>query len=199
MGTWFTRFYDIFMEPLERRGLRDIRRKLIRNASGTVLEIGSGTGNNFPYYEQVEKVVAIEPELFMRERSLKRVSTVQIPIEVISAGAEALPFPDNTFDTVVGTLVLCTIANPSKALSEIRRVCKPDGTVLFFEHVRLNNNPFLGRLQDCLTPIWRRLCHGCHLNRDSLQQVTMAGFKVLRVERYFKDIFIAVEAVNKKI
>nr|WP_027415146.1 class I SAM-dependent methyltransferase [Aneurinibacillus terranovensis] len=198
MGKWFPRLYDTLMEPLERRGLRDIRKNLIRKASGKVLEIGSGTGFNFPYYEQAEKVVAIEPEPLMREQSLEKAKTVRIPIEVILAGAEALPFPDNTFDTVVGTLVLCTIPNPSKALAEIRRVCKSDGTVLFFEHVRLSD-PFLGRLQDWLTPIWKQLCDGCHLNRDSLEQVKRAGFKVIRIEQYFKNIFIVIEAANKKI
>lgn len=197
MGKWFSRLYDPLMGPLERRGFGNIRKSLIGKAQGDVLEIGSGTGFNFPYYERAQKVIAIEPESLMREKSLPRAQNASVPIDVISAGAEELPFPDNTFDTVVGTLVLCTIPDAPKALQEIRRVCKPDGQVLFFEHVRLDH-PFLGRLQDWLTPTWKRLCDGCHLNRNTLAMIKEAGFKFTRVERHFKDIFLVIESVNKK-
>jgi ubiquinone/menaquinone biosynthesis C-methylase UbiE len=196
MGKWFSRLYDPLMEPLERRGFGDIRKKLIGKAKGEVLEIGSGTGFNFPYYKQAEQVIAIEPEPLMIKKSLPRAKSALVPIDVISADAEKLPFPDDTFDTVVGTLVLCTIPDVQKALNEIRRVCKPDGQVLFFEHVRLDH-PFLGRLQDWLTPAWKHLCEGCHLNRNTLAMIKDAGFKIIRVERHFKDIFLVIETVNK--
>jgi ubiquinone/menaquinone biosynthesis C-methylase UbiE len=197
MGKWFPRLYDILMEPLERRGVRDIRKNLVRKSQGHVLEIGSGTGFNFPYYDRAQKVIAIEPEPLMRERSLPRAQNASVPIDVIAAGAEELPFPDNTFDTVVGTLVLCTIPDTKKALEEMRRVCKPDGQVLFFEHVRLEH-PFLGSMQDWLTPAWKRLCDGCHLNRNTLAMIEEAGFEITQVERHFKDIFLVIETVNKK-
>lgn len=197
MSKWFPRWYDKLMEPLERRGLREIRKNLIGKAEGKVLEIGSGTGFNFPFYDRAQKVIAIEPEPMMREQSLPRTRKSRVPIEVISAGAEGLPFPDNSFDTVVGTLVLCTIPDPSKALEEIRRVCKPGGKVLFFEHVRLNQ-PVLGRLQDWLTPVWKRFCDGCHLNRNTLELIRQTGLQVVRVEGYANDLFLVVETENKK-
>jgi ubiquinone/menaquinone biosynthesis C-methylase UbiE len=197
MGTRFARWYDTLMKPLETKGLRGIRSKLIAKASGTVLEIGSGTGINFSYYRDVEKVTAIEPEAAMRERSLARAKDADVTIEVLSARAESLPFPDNTFDSVIATLVFCTIADPEKALKEIQRVCKPDGTVIFLEHVR-SNNSFLGAVQDKLTPVWRHVCDGCHLNRRTEELIKQAGFKVVYVKRYFKNIFVVVESVNQK-
>jgi ubiquinone/menaquinone biosynthesis C-methylase UbiE len=197
MSRWFSKVYDSMMVPLEQRGLAEIRKNLVRHAQGKVLEIGSGTGLNFPYYEHAENVIAIEPEEFMRERSLSRASRALVPIDVILADAEMLPFRDNTFDTVVGTLVLCTIPSPLKALDEVRRVCKPGGKILVLEHVRLDR-PLLGRIQDWLTPVWKHLCDGCHLNRNTLEMVSKAGFKIVRVKRYYKNIFLEIEIVNNK-
>jgi len=197
MGKLFTQLYDRIMQPLEQRGIAEIRKNLIRKARGRVLEIGSGTGLNFPYYEHAEKVIALEPQQSMRERSLSRASLADVPIDVILASAEDLPFQDNTFDTVVGTLVLCTIPDPNKALEEIRRVCKPDGKILFLEHVRVDR-PIMGRIQDWLTPVWKHLCDGCHLNRETLKLVDKAGFKIVNIKRYYKNIFLEIEAVNDK-
>lgn len=197
MGKWFPRFYDILMEPLERRRFREIRNNLLQDIQGRVLEIGSGTGFNFSFYKQAQKVIAIEPEPLMRDKSLPRAKRANVPLEVVLASAEELPFPDDSFDAVVGTLVLCTIPNPTKALQEISRVCKPDGSVLFFEHVRLNH-PVLGRLQDLLTPVWKHLCDGCHLNRNTLELVKQAGFQVINVERYYKKLFLVIKTLNKK-
>lgn len=197
MGTLFSRFYDTFMFPLEKRKFHLIRKQLIGNASGKVLEIGSGTGANFLYYVNAVEVIAVEPELLMRAKSLDKAKKAPVPIDVRSGRAEELPFADNSFDTVVGTLVLCTIPDPQKALQEIRRVCKPGGQIKFFEHVRVNQSK-LGVLQDYLTPVWKRLCDGCHLNRDSLALVKQSGMRVIRTEHLFKKIFIIVEAENEK-
>jgi ubiquinone/menaquinone biosynthesis C-methylase UbiE len=197
MGKLFSKVYDTLMHPLEQKGFAEIRKNLIQHAQGEVLEIGSGTGLNFPFYEQAEKVFAIEPEPSMRDRSLSRAKQACVPIDVVLAGAEELPFKDNSFDTVVGTLVLCTIPNPLMALEEVKRVCKSDGKILFLEHVKLDR-PLLGRMQDWLTPIWKHLCDGCHLNRNTLEMVNHAGFKVVRINRYYKNIFVEIEAVNNK-
>ncbi len=196
LSWWFARLYDRLMEPLERSGLRSIRQRLLQEAHGKVLEIGSGTGANFLHYdpERVQCVIAVEPAEQMRRRSLAKVEAV-VPVEVVAAGAENLPFPDAFFDTVVGTLVFCTIPDPEKALQEVRRVCKPGGTVLIFEHVRLES-PFLARLQDLLTPVWKRLCDGCHLNRNTLQLVRRSGLQVKRVESYYRDLFLVIVAVH---
>jgi len=197
MGEWFPKWYDTLMSPLEKRGFQTIRKNLVSKAEGKVLEIGSGTGLNFPYYEKADEVIAIEPQSLIRQQSHVRARISRVPINVISAGAEELPFPENSFDTVVGTLVLCTISDPLKALEEIRRVCKPEGKVLWFEHVRINDS-ILGSLQDWLTPVWKRLCDGCHLNRNTLELMKQAGFKIIRIERFYKKIFLVVEAVNRK-
>lgn len=197
MSKLFPRVYDLAMAPLERRGFGAIRRDLIGKARGQVLEIGSGTGINFALYRDVEKVTAIEPEILMRQQSLPRAEAASVPIEVVAAGAEELPYPADQFDTVVCTLVLCTVPDFIKALAEIRRVCKPEGRVLFFEHVRLEH-PLLGRLQDWMTPAWKRLCDGCHLNRELIGWIKQAGFEIERLERRYKQVFLVIEAVNKK-
>jgi ubiquinone/menaquinone biosynthesis C-methylase UbiE len=117
--------YDLLMKPLEITRFSGIREKLISNAEGRVLEIGSGTGVNFPLYKYATQVDAIEPNSYMRNKSLERMKLTKIPIQTYLVKAESLPFPDSTFDTVVGTLVFCTIPDPLKALNEVRRVCKP--------------------------------------------------------------------------
>ncbi|EXX88893.1 methyltransferase type 11 [Paenibacillus darwinianus] len=197
MSTFFTRYYDALMGPLERRRFGPIRRKLLAGLKGRVLEIGSGTGINFPYYEDAAHVTAIEPEAAMRAQSLGRAEKARAVIEVIPGDAERLPFPDSTFDSVAVTLVMCTIPDPVKALAEIRRVCKPEGEVLFFEHVRLEGS-FLGTVQDWLTPVWKRLCDGCHLNRNTLQLIDNSGLEILNVERHYNDIFLVAYTLNRK-
>ena len=193
MGRWCAALYDTVMAPVERGGFQAIRKQLLRHASGKVLEIGSGTGVNFPYYTEAERVIALDPTPAMVERSLPRTTQVAVPIEVIVANAEALPFPDHTFDTVVGTLVFCTIPDPCQALCEMRRICKPAGKVLFFEHVRVHH-PLVGRLQDWLTPLWKRMAGGCHLNRNTLALIKQAGFEVTCIEPQYQELFLVIEA-----
>lgn len=197
MSKWFSKLYDPAMKPLENRGFRNIRKNLMRKANGKVLEIGSGTGLNFPHYVKAKEVTALEPDSSMRERSLIRADQAKVPIRVITGKAEQLPFQDNEFDVIVGTLVLCSITDPKKALAEMRRVCKPEGKVLFFEHVRMNDS-LLGSLQDWLTPAWKRICDGCHLNRNTFQLIKQAGFEVLHVEHKARGLLLVVEAVNSK-
>lgn len=191
MGKWFPHIYDIGMKPLENRTFKQIRRVLLEKASGRVLEIGSGSGINFPLYHNVEKVDAIEPSLDMQEKSLKRKQLATIPIECHLQSAEHLLFPDHTFDTVVSTLVFCTIPHPEKALEEIKRVGKENATYLFFEHVKMDQ-PLLAKAQDALTPFWKMVCDGCHLNRDTLKLIKEAGFRVTDVKSYYKSLFITV-------
>jgi ubiquinone/menaquinone biosynthesis C-methylase UbiE len=194
---WFPKVYDTLMGPLERRGFGTIRERLVSQAEGKVLEIGSGTGFNFPYYQRAQEVIALEPDPVMREKSLIRANSASVPIKIIAGKAEKLPFQDNEFDTVVGTLVLCTVEDPIQALEEVRRVCKRDGKVLFFEHVRINDS-WLGMLQDWLTPGWKRLCDGCHLNRNTLESIGRAGFEVVHLEQFGKKLFVVAECINRK-
>lgn len=152
MGKWFPTIYDMAMSPLEKTKFKKIRKKLVNQASGRVLEIGSVTGVNFPHYQNATQVDAIEPNPLMKERA-------RILIQIYQVKAEKLPFADNTFDSVVATLVFCTIPEPIKAVQEIQRVSKPNAKILFFEHVRLDQ-AFLGKTQDILTPLWKKACDG---------------------------------------
>lgn len=197
MVKWFSHYYDIMMSPLEQRGMREIRELLLSKATGKVLEIGSGTGLNFPHYKNAEEIIAIEPDSYMRSKSMTRLKESNIPIRVIDCGAERMPFPDNSFDTAVGTLVFCTIPNPKMALQEIKRVCKPDAKILLFEHVRLDH-PLIGRIQDWVTPLWKHLCDGCHLNRNTIDVLKQEGFRVTRMNTHYKRLFVTIEAINKK-
>jgi ubiquinone/menaquinone biosynthesis C-methylase UbiE len=197
MGKWFSRLYDPAMAPLEKHFLHELRERLVGKAYGNVLEIGSGTGLNFPIYKQVEKVVAIEPNLFMREKSLLRAKGAEVQIEVVAGDAGNLPFANDVFDTAICTLVICTVPDPNQVLQELRRVVKPGGVVLFIEHVRFTGSG-LGHLQDWLTPLWRHLCDGCYLNRNTLDLVKSAGFKVIHIERFIRGLVLHMEVINRK-
>ncbi|MCM2532403.1 class I SAM-dependent methyltransferase [Neobacillus pocheonensis] len=197
MSRLFAKWYDFFMNPLEKKKFKRIRKELISKASGNVLELGSGTGINFPLYEAAEKVTAIEPSQHMIARSLSKLKKSFVPIEMVQASAEELPFAANTFDTVVATLVFCTIPNPEKAILEMKRVCKSEGKILLFEHVKMENR-FLSTLQDWLTPVWKKICDGCCLNRDTINLLKVHDITILKMQKYYSDLFIFVESVNKK-
>lgn len=199
MGKWFPMVYDMAMKPFERKRFKKIRTKLIDKAGGRVLEIGFGSGVNFPYYtnKNIDQVDAIEPNPIMRELALKYISSSPIPIQTYSAVAEKLPFDDNTYDSVVATLVFCTIPDPIKALEEIQRVSKPGAEILLFEHVRMNQKG-LAKMQDVLTPLWRKVCDGCHLNRDTLELLRQTEMDITCVDYYYKSLFLTVEAINNK-
>lgn len=185
------------MAPLEKKKFKKIRKRLISKAKGHVLEIGSGTGVNFPFYVNATHVTAIEPNSDMLKRSCSKARNHFVPIQMHLGKADDLPFPDNTFDTVVGTLVFCTIPDSKKALAEIQHALKPDGKLLLFEHVRLNHS-VLGKTQDLLTPLWKRMCDGCCLNRDTLQMVKNAGFHVDSVESIYNGLFLIMQVSNPK-
>jgi ubiquinone/menaquinone biosynthesis C-methylase UbiE len=193
----FAEWYDFFMRPLEKRKFRRIREELLTNASGHVLEIGSGTGINFPLYNSVEKVVATEPSNYMINKSQEKIKQSSVKIELVKTGAEKLPFADNSFDTVVATLVLCTIPNPNQAMVEILRVCKPGGKLLFFEHVKMNNR-FLAALQEWLTPAWKKICDGCCLNRDTLTLLENNQLIINEIKSYYNGLFLSVKAIKPK-
>lgn len=199
MGQWFPKIYDIAMKPLERNRFKKIRMKLINKADGRVLEIGSGSGVNFPYYKSknIDQIDAVEPNSLMTERARELINSTSIPIQTYLAKAEKLPFEANTFDSVVATLVFCTIPNPIKALEEIQRVSKPGARILLFEHVKMEQKP-LAKMQDALTPLWRKVCDGCHLNRDTLEMLKQTEIDITSVEFYYKSLFLTVDGVNRK-
>jgi len=195
LGRMFAKGYDFFMRPLEKKRFKEIREELLVKANGCVLEIGSGTGINFPLYKSVKKVVATEPSTYMIERSQEKLKQSPVKIEIVQAGAEKLPFPDNSFDTVVATLVLCTIPNPNQAMIEMLRVCKPGGKLLFFEHVKMDNQ-FLACLQEVLTPAWKKICDGCCLNRDTLTLIKGNDLLINEIKSYYNGLFLSLETIK---
>jgi ubiquinone/menaquinone biosynthesis C-methylase UbiE len=164
------------------RPLRRVREYVVPEASGEVLEIGVGTGLNFPLYDpaNVTRVIGVEPDPHMLRRACRRAETVGLPIELHEVGAERLPFAADRFDTAVVTFVLCTIPDPAAALREVRRVLRPGGRVLFAEHTR-SVQPGLARVQDRLTPVWKRLAGGCHLNRPAGDLLGASGLELAGV------------------
>jgi ubiquinone/menaquinone biosynthesis C-methylase UbiE len=182
-GRLFSALYDSCMKGTEEAGLREKRSDLLGRAAGRTLELGAGTGLNLELYpEAVEELVLVEPDPHMAKRLRPRIAESNRKATVHESGAEKLPFEDNSFDTVVATLVFCTIPDPDAALAEARRVLKPGGRLLFLEHVR-SEDPGLARWQDRLEKPWRFLGDGCHCNRDTVAKVSAAGFDLDRVER----------------
>ena len=158
------------------------RRRLLAGARGAVLEIGGGTGANLVHYRDVDRVTIAEPDPFMRSRIGPNLQDSRVPVEVSSAGAEALPFPDQSFDTVVSTLVLCTVPDQAAVLKEIMRVLRPGGRLLFIEHVRAEGST--ARWQDRLERPWGWLFAGCHPNRETVATIEKAGFEMEGFESF---------------
>ena len=171
----FPMLYDAFMAPAERGRLGCWREAVVVAAEGRVLEIGAGTGLNFAHYRADAWVVATDPDVGMLERARPRARESAAEIEFVAADAEALPFRDGAFTEGVVGLALCTIPRPSVALAELRRTIRRGGRLRLLEHVRLDS-PVLGRLQDWLTPLWRRVAGGCRLNRRTVETVADSGF-----------------------
>lgn len=185
----FAAFYDRLNAAAEKSWQGERRARLLSDARGEVLEIGGGTGANLPHYRSAERVVVTEPDPFMREKLCPKLSEARVPVEVLDAGAQSLPFADDSFDAVVSTLVLCTVPDQRSALAEIKRVLRPEGRLLFMEHVRAEGS--VSRWQDRLLPIWRRLFAGCHPNRDTLASIEAAGFEVRDLERFEPPVPLA--------
>ena len=158
------------------------RRKLLAPAKGRVLEVGAGTGVNLPHYpESVGELVVTDGLDGMLRRAERRARRLGREVVTVRAPVESLPYPDGSFDTVVGSLVLCSVVDQDRALAEIRRVLRPGGRYLFLEHVR-SDDPKLARRQDRLERLWRAVTFGCHPNRDTLPRIE-AAFDVEKVER----------------
>src|SRR5436190_5242928 len=175
----FAAMYDRLMAGTERAGLADRRARLVAGARGTTLELGAGTGLNLRHYPAaVTDLVLAEPDRHMARRLRERLAKAGRPAEVVEAPAERLPFEDGRFDTVVVTLVLCTVQDPAQALEEIARVLKPGGRLLFLEHVRAPDGARLSRWQDRLERPWGWFGGGCHPNRDTVAALEASPLSV---------------------
>jgi ubiquinone/menaquinone biosynthesis C-methylase UbiE len=176
----FAAMYERFSRGgAERNFMEPLRKEIIGQAKGVVLEIGAGNGLNFAFYnpEQVERVEAVEPDSAMLRYARERLNTARVPITLSQAPVETLPFADEIFDSAVATLVFCSVTDPERGLSEIRRVVKPGGILLLIEHVRANG-AFARQLQNIITPVTKRMAGNCHWNRDTARSVISADFEI---------------------
>lgn len=171
----------------------DERRELLAQAQGVVLEIGAGTGSSLHCYsESVDTLIALESDVSVmrlaRQQLGKMSSTVQAKTRLLLADAESIPLADNSVDTLVSFLVLCSVPQPQHALAEMHRVIKADGQLLFFEHV-LADDPKVQRWQHRLNPFWHRCAGGCQLNRQTAELIQEAGFSLQHYKRYQHHAF----------
>jgi ubiquinone/menaquinone biosynthesis C-methylase UbiE len=178
----FAMTYDRQMAGTEKAGLMALRQGLLGAVSGDLLEIGSGTGANLPFYlgTAISSVTLTEAQVPMMRRLERKASEQARPMTVLRAPAEDLPFDDGSFDVVISTLVLCGVDDQPRALREIRRVLRPGGQLLFIEHLR-SDDPAVARLQDRMNWL-NRIVVCCDCNRPTLRTMESAGFQILRVE-----------------
>lgn len=170
--------YDPFLWLGEICGMRRRRREVLATAYGRVLEIGAGTGLNVAHYPAaIDQLVLAEPEPGIRHKLARRLARVGRAGRVLDVGAESLPLADASVDTVVSTLVLCTVQDPGAALREIARVLRPGGQLLFIEHIR-SGSMFLAACQDAMLRPWRGFAGGCECNRPTLELMRAHGFVV---------------------
>jgi ubiquinone/menaquinone biosynthesis C-methylase UbiE len=184
-ATWgraFAALYDRGLRATEENGLAEMRRELLSQASGRTVDLGAGTGVNLDLYpEAVTGLVMVEPDPHMIKQ-LRTKAAGRKGVEILEASAQELPFADDSFDTAVFTLVLCTVPDPELALREAARVLKPGGRLLFIEHVRAGEAG-LARWQDRLEKPWRFLADGCHCNRDTVAMIEGSPLKLEQVEQ----------------
>jgi SAM-dependent methyltransferase len=185
-ATWgraFAAIYDRALGATEEAGLREMRRETLSEAHGRTIDIGAGTGANLGLYpETVTELVFSEPDKYMVRRLRHRMAESGEQVQLVEAPAARLPFEDASFDTAVFTLVLCTVPDPEAALAEAARILKPDGKLLFIEHVRAEDAR-LARWQDRLERPWRFCGDGCHCNRDTVATIEASPLTLERVER----------------
>lgn len=181
----FSRWFEwLASSGIGRSAFDALRSKTAGVAEGCVLEVGAGAGHNFAFYDpaRVISVSAVEPDATMLTYARGRAATTPVPITLAQAPAEALPFADGGFDTVVATLVFCSVGDPQRGLSEILRVLKPGGRLLMAEHVRSHNRALAG-VQTAMVPLTVAFSGNCHWNRDTAAEVRQAGFAEMWVER----------------
>ena len=184
--------YALFEPVAEYLGLRRLRRRLLQQARGEVLEVAVGTGANLPCYPPGCRLTAVDVSEAMLRRAEKRAQKLKLDAEFYQADAEDLDFPTDHFDTIVSTMTLCTFIDPASALREMSRVCKPDGKILLMEHGR-SSTGWIARWQDRREHQHAKQV-GCHWNREPLEIATEAGLDVMRTQRHFFGILHEIVA-----
>jgi ubiquinone/menaquinone biosynthesis C-methylase UbiE len=162
--------------------LMPLRAQLVANARGRVLEIGIGSGLNLPFYPRdIDLLLGLDPSRELLQMAKRHSSWVHFPVELSEGRAEDIPLDDGAVDRVVMSWTLCSVADPLQALAEIRRVLRPGGSLLFVEHGRAPE-PRLSRWQARLTPLWRRMAGGCHLDRPIARLIEASGLRLADLE-----------------
>lgn len=178
----FPKFYDFVVQH---KAFDALREDFLKDAEGNILEIGIGTGLNLDLYpERVKEITAIDPNPGMEKELKKKLKHHRMQVHFFQTGAEALPFEDGTFQTVVSTLTLCSIPDLTKALSEIRRVLKPNGKFLFLEH-GLSHDRWVAKVQYVLNPVQKRVGCGCQLTVDVENELKKAGLKINSIKKFY--------------
>ncbi len=185
--------YDRGMAPLERLWLRALRRELLAAAEGRILEVGIGTGANLPFYRHAGCVVGLDESSEMLAAAAARAAHAGRCLDLSRASVEGLPFASGAFDTVVSSLVLCSVIDPHRALSEVRRVLRPGGRLLLLEHTR-PDPPLLARLVDLANRPWYAFNGRCHVNRETARAVVEAGLRLERIDNRLAGLLRVITA-----
>ena len=179
----FARVWTFISEREDKAGQNEYRQELLAGMRGRAIEIGVGNGRNFPHYPpEVEEVVAVEPEPYLRERAREAATQAPVRVDVVEGTDHPLPYDDDSFDVAVACLVLCSVPDQPRALAELRRVVKPGGELRFYEHVvpTRERQAKLFRLADS-SGVWPTVGAGCHLSRDTGSAIAASGFEIERV------------------
>ncbi len=185
-------FWDEYIAPplvnlaCSLKPIRYQRKKVVPKASGTVLEVGFGSGLNLPYYDtdKVDRLYALEPHLAMRKRAAERVAESSLKIEYLDLPGEEIPLEDHAVDTVLVTYTMCTIPDVMKALAGMRRVIKPGGQMIFCEH-GLAPDANVRKWQERIEPFWKTIAGGCHLTRSIPDMINAAGFEITESDQMY--------------
>lgn len=172
--------YDLLESPMEMMAFAKLRRRMLAGVSGKVLDVGTGTGKNLPYYPAGVELVGIDISPKMLAKAKTRAEKLGLDVELQVMDVENLQFPDRTFDFIVVTFVFCSVSDPVRGLRELARVLRDDGTILLLEHVR-SDNKILGKIMDWLNPVARAL-FGPNINRRTVENIEKAGLEVISVE-----------------
>lgn len=180
----FARLYTRLSRSMEQHGMAEHRQRLLAGLAGEVLEVGAGNGLNFRHYPPaVTRVLAVEPEPYLRTQAERHAAEAPVPVEVVDGVAGELPVPDHSYDAVVCSLVLCSVPDQHAALVDIRRTLRPGGELRFFEHVAATSRPLAAVQRAMDATFWPHVGGGCHASRDTAGAIAAAGFDILELER----------------
>lgn len=188
----FAAMYDLVTAGQEPK-LAPYRLETAGRATGDVLEIGGGTGANLSYYKKDTRLTVLEPNTHMAKRLSLKANAIGRDISIVTEMEEGLPFPDASFDSVVSTLVLCSVPNHNEAIRDIRRVLRPNGVFYFLEHV-VSSDPKTHKMQDILNGPWGLVADGCNLNRDIESAVRSAGFSNVEIRAFDMPIGLSLSS-----